>query len=86
MKNTLEKLWNDYLCDECSEIDSEEERELLKAAVEKHDIINGFLTKEQSKLVEEYVDILIEMNSFFSRKAFSKGCEFATSFFIEATE
>lgn len=30
MKKTLEKLWNEYLIDECSVIDSDEEREATK--------------------------------------------------------
>ena len=32
MKETLEKLWNEYLLDECAEIDTDEERKLTKKA------------------------------------------------------
>ena len=84
MKKTLERLWKDYLCDECSEIDTEEEKELLKDVIEKHEAVNGLLTKEQIDLVDTYVDALCDMNSFFVKKAFVKGCEFAASFLIEA--
>ena len=84
MKKTFEKLWNDYILDECAEIDSEEERTLLKNVIEKHKTINDLLTNEQSDLVEAYVDALCEMQSFFARKAFYKGCEFTASFLFEA--
>ena len=84
MKETLEKLWNDYLLDECAAIDSEEERALLKHALEKYEAAHDLLTKEQCEAIEAYVDALSEIDSLFARKAFLKGCEFATSFLIEA--
>ena len=84
MKKTLETLWNDYLVGECAIIDTEEERELAKKAVEKHEIINDLLTKEQNDAIETYIDALCETYDFFAKKAFFKGCEFAASFLIEA--
>ena len=34
MKETLEKLWNEYLLDECAPIDTDEERNLSRKRVE----------------------------------------------------
>ncbi|MBQ9098007.1 MAG: hypothetical protein IJY50_01080 [Clostridia bacterium] len=83
MKETLEKLWNEYLAEECAVIDTEEEKRLAKKAAEKHDIANDLLTKEQSDIVEDYVDAVCEIQGCFSKKAFFKGCEFTASFLLE---
>ena len=45
MKETLERLWNEYLLDECAAIDTDEERNLTKEAVELHEKANILLTK-----------------------------------------
>lgn len=83
MKNTLKKLWNDYLLDGCAAFSCEEERELSKIAAEKHEIVNQLLSVEQRLSVEAYIDALCDIHSCFAEKAFSKGCEFAMSFFAE---
>ena len=83
MKATLEKLWNEYLSDECAAMDTEEERELTKKAVELHEKANVLLNKEQQDAVEKYVDALCEVEALFVKKAFFKGCEFAVSFLSE---
>ena len=84
MKKTLEKLWREHFAEECATIDSEEERRLLKMAAETHKKANELLTKEQSDMIEKYIEILYEIQSFFGKKAFFKGCEFAISFLFEA--
>ena len=84
MKITLEKLWNEYLLEQCSAMDTDEERELTKKAVELHEQVTDLLTAEQEHAVEAYVDALCEINSLFAKKAFLKGCEFAVSFLLEA--
>ncbi len=84
MRKTLEKLWSDYLEIECAEIDTEEERALVKKAADKHGIVNDALTKDQKDAIEAYVDALCEIHSCFSKKAFFKGCEFAVSFLLDA--
>ena len=83
MKKTLESLWNDYFADECAAIESEEERELTKKAIETHEKAAELLTKEQNEAVESYADALCDISSSFSKKAFFKGCEFALSLFLE---
>ena len=85
MRKTLENLWNNYFSDECSIIDSEKEKELAENAVEKHKIVKSLLTEEQCKVIEDYVDTLNEFHNSFVKKAFFKGCEFAISFFLEAS-
>ena len=83
MKKTMEKLWNDYLLDECAVMDAEE-RALLEKVMEMQRVASALLTKEQNEAVEKYIEALYEIQSFFAKKAFFKGCEFATSFFLEA--
>ena len=84
MKTTLEKLWNEYLSGECAKIDTDEERELMKKAVELHEKANALLNTEQKDAVEKYVDALCDTESVFVKKAFFKGCEFSVSFLLEA--
>ena len=84
MKETLEKLWNDYLLEECAVMDTDEERILTAKAAELHEKANALLNEEQQKAVDCFVDALCEMQSSFVKKTFCKGCEFAVSFLLEA--
>ena len=84
MKETLEKLWSDYLLDECAVMDTEEERGLTKKTAELHEKANALLNMEQQDVVQEFVDALCDLESLFVKKAFFKGCEFALSFVLEA--
>ena len=84
MKETLEKLWKEYLSEECSALSTDEERGLAKEAVELHEKANALLNKEQEAAVEKYVDVLYNIEAIFVKKAFFKGCEFAVSFLLEA--
>ena len=84
MKETLEKLWYDYLIDECSTIDTDEERNLTRKAAELYKEVKALLNKEQQEAVEKYISASYELESFFTKKAFFKGCEFAVSFLLEA--
>ena len=86
MKETLERLWTEYLSDECSQIDTDEEREMLKQTAELHQKTNDMLDEEQQKAVEKYVETLFDMQALFAKKAFIKGCEFSVSFLLEAGE
>ena len=76
----FEKLWNEYFFEKCSTLDTEEEREILKRAVEMQKRVDELLTSEQITAVEKYVETLQEMQMYSCRKAFFKGCEFALSF------
>ena len=84
MKQTLEKLWNEYLSDQCAAVDTDEEREGARRAVELHEEVSALLSKHQEEALEKYVDTLLELEGLFVKKAFFKGCEFAVSFFLEA--
>ncbi len=84
MKTTLENLWSAYFAEECSEINTDEEKSLLKKAGEMHTKVNELLTEEQIHIVEKYIETLYEIQTTFGKKAFFKGCEFATSFLLEA--
>ncbi len=82
MKETLEKLWNEYFAEECAAIHTQEERVLAKKAIEIHKSVNELLTKEQNAAVEKYIETLLEMQDAFIKKAFFKGCEFTISFLL----
>ena len=84
MKKTLEKLWSEYLSSECAVIDTDEERILTKKAAELHEKADALLDKEQRAAVEKIIDALCDVNAIFTKKAFFKGCEFATSFLLES--
>lgn len=64
MKQTLEKLWNDYLLDECALIDTDEERALTKKAAELHESANALLNKDQQAAVEKCLDALYDRKRF----------------------
>ena len=83
MRETLEKLWNEYLLDRCSVIDTDEERKLTNKALELHEKANVLLNKDQQDAVEQYVDAVYDTEALFAKKAFFKGCEFAVSFLLE---
>ncbi len=84
MKETLEKLWNEYLWEKCSEIDTDEERRLTKYAAELHEKASASLSKDQEAAVEKYVDALCDIQELFVKKAFFKGCKFAVSFLLNS--
>ena len=83
MKETLERLWNEYLIDESSMIHTDEERRLTKTAIELHEKATALLSKEQEEAMEKYVDALGDITAVFARRAFCKGCEFTASFLSE---
>ena len=84
MKKTLEKLWNEYLMDECAVISTEEERKLMKKTAELREKLEELLTNEQTNAVKEYADALCDLESHYIKKAFFKGCEFSVSFLSES--
>lgn len=84
MKKTLEKLWNEHFAEECAQMNTEKEKALIQKAVEAQKAMDELLTNQQSEATQNYIEILYEMQGFFAKKAFFTGCEFATSFFLEA--
>ena len=82
----IEELWNEYLSAECSIIHTEEERTLIKAAAELHEKVNALLSQAQKTAVEKYIDSLFDIQSFSTKKAFLKGCEFGVTFLLECTK
>ena len=80
----LEKLWDEHFSEECATVDTEEERELLLRAGNFHKALNESLSPEQRERVEKYIEATYEVQGAFLKKAFVKGCEFATAFLLEA--
>ena len=60
-----------------------EEKELIDRVVKAQTLTNELLNKEQRESVENFVGTLHEMHGISLKKAFCKGCEFATSFLLE---
>ena len=83
MRETLERLWNEYLSEECASITSDEERQLAKKAIESYEKVRVMLNEKQVNAIEKYIDALLNSQSLFVKKAFFKGCEFTASFLIE---
>ena len=84
MKKTLEKLWHEYLSDECAVIDTDEERNLTKKAVELHEKANTLLNKEAKDAVEKYVDALCDIEALFVKKSFIEGYSPGVKLLIES--
>ena len=84
MKETLEKLWNEYFVGECALMDTKEERAFVQKAVEMRKTMDELLTETQREAVEKYIEVLYGFQDFCVKKAFFKGCEFTIHFFFEA--
>ena len=83
MKKILEGLWDEYALEKCSAIDTVEEENLAKRALDLHEAVNEMLDETQKDAVEKYLDAVCDINACFAKKAFFKGCEFASSFLTE---
>lgn len=83
MKETLEKLWDEYFAEKCAIIDTSEEKALAARLTEMRKELNKALTVEQSDAIEKYIESLYEIQGSFVKKAFFKGCELTVSFFVE---
>ena len=84
MKEILEKLWTEYLAEECAQMDTDEEIKLTEKTGSLHEKVNALLGKEEREALEKYVDAIYDMEALFVKKAFFKGCEFTLSFLLEA--
>lgn len=85
MKKLLDDLWDGYFSEECSVIDDEKERELIRRLDDLHKKMNDLMTNEQTDAVEKYIEALYDVQNTFIKKAFFKGCKFTLSFMFETT-
>ena len=81
MKETLEKLWEEYLLDECAVMETEEERDLTKKALALHEKANALLHQDQQEAVEKYIDALCDLNALFVKKRFAGDANLQFRFF-----
>lgn len=86
MKETMERLWHDCFEEDCSTLNSEQEKALMKEAARLRESFEHEMTKEQIAVTQAYSDVLCELQIIFAKKAFLKGCEFTASFLFEAIE
>lgn len=84
MFESLEKAWNEYFAEECAVIGRKEGKALVERSVKLHAEMEKMLTEEQCEAVQKYVESVYDEQSFFVKKAFFHGCEFAISFLFEA--
>ena len=82
MKQTLERLWNDYLLEENATLGTDEERRLTKESAALYEKARAMLNAEQTAAVQKYIDALCTLDATFAQRAFIKGCEFAVSFLL----
>lgn len=81
MRETVEKLWNEYFLEECARIESAEERALEKRAALLHERANELLTVDA---IEKYAEALYAVQRRLVKKAFFKGCKCAAALFSGA--
>ena len=81
MKETLEKLWNEYLLDECAGIDTNEERELTKNTAELHEKANALLNKEQRDAVKNMLMNCAILKRYLLKRHSSKGVNLRFRFY-----
>ena len=82
MEEILEKLWNDYLSDECAAINTEKERKLTESTALLCDNLQVLLNSDQKEALEKYIDSLSDINCIFAKKAFITGCKFTANFLL----
>ena len=63
MKETLEKLWSEYLLDECAVIKTNDEQNLSKKASLLYDELNASLSNAQKEACEKYIEKVSEIYS-----------------------
>ena len=78
MNRTFEELWDAYFCEACARIETDEERALSKKAAALYHQMIDFLTPEQQKVMEQYVEACCDAEALMIKKAFFKGVEFAS--------
>ncbi len=84
MKETLEKLWDDYLVESDCKMENQEEIENIRRIMEIEKEITETFNKESKKLFDEYARLADEEGVRFAKNAFIKGVSFSVSFLIEA--
>ncbi len=83
MKEILNNLWEKYFFEECSTINTNEEKELLKKLADLREKAYVSLNDEEKEAVERCFETLYDIETIYAKKAFFKGCEFAVSFLFE---
>ena len=83
MKKTIERLWDEYLLEECATMDAEA-LALTGKTAELHAKVDALLNADQREALEKYAEALHETEALSAKKAFLRGCEFSVSFLLEA--
>ena len=78
----MDKLWSNYLSEECARVETEEGKRLAMAAIRLHEEASSTLTEEQVQAMEKYVDAICDTEESVVKEAFFKGCAFTFSFLL----
>lgn len=81
MKNTLKNLWFSYLIENLKATD--DEKAALDELLKTEKSLLDSLSKNQDKLLKQYLDKLGDLNCICEFNAFKSGITFASRFFIE---
>ena len=83
MKEIIEKLWNEYLMEECAESISSEENELWEQNGKFRETLYTMLPDEQKVNIDNYIEAFCNIQEKCIKKAFFMGCKFTLSFVSE---
>lgn len=80
MKEIFGRVWDEHFFENCSDIEKEEDRELLEKAATLREKMFSMLNQEQKIVLTEYIEVLAELETLVAKNAFLKGCDFTSSF------
>ena len=83
MTEILEKLWQEYFFEECTRIESEEEKAILRKTAELRKKVDVLLDKEEAAAMQNLLDCIYEGEERIFKKAFLKGALLANSLLLE---
>lgn len=82
MAKELEKLWCSYLIETIVER-TDKDKDIIKNASEKYNILQNMLNKEQLIALQEYDNALLKVSSLSEKDSFIIGFKFATKILFE---
>ena len=84
MSKLLKKIWRECIIEECSILETKEEKELSKIVIRARDAMDLILNEKEKEAVDLYVDNIYKMQTIYAERAFLKGCETIFKLFVEA--
>lgn len=85
-KEIIKRLWYDFLSDECSILESEEEKECVAKIASLEKALLNVIPIEEAKQLEIMIDAIYNANALLVEKAFACGIRFSTKYLMEVME